>query len=557
MQTNASTSGTARTTPGAFLDAAVLSDGDAWQPRLETLAWIFVGLGVMLRLGRYLLKFPLWGDELFLAQNFLQRDYGDMFEPLTMAQIAPLPYLWIELTSIKLFGFSEWSLRLWSVLTGVSSVLLFHHLARRLLSPIAMVLAVGVFAVSYHPIRHAAECKPYASDLCASLVLIVLAVRAWQQPENRRWLWALVVVGPLMVALSYPTVFVAGGVCLALAWSAFERRDWRAFTPLAIYNLAFVATFGLLLQLVSSGQYKSCSDFMIDYWKGGFPPANPFHLAKWLFIQHSSEMMAYPMGDDHGGSIVSFFFFAIGVGAVIRRRQFTLSTMVLAPLGLALLAAALRRYPYGGARLAQWYASLACLMVGYGAACGISWLTRPEARRRFYAAGVILLLVVGGGSMAKDLVSPYKRVVDFEHRGFVRWFWSWNESEADVVCVRNDLGKDFFHGFVGEDYSCYQRIYSASHRNGPRPINVGNPSRQRPLRCVLYWDQGVTRDEATFNAWLAEMTARYDLMGENTYRVKLNGPREPARVGCYQVYEFRPKPQLSAAATVTSTTDRR
>jgi len=523
------------------LDTAIFAPDDIWQSRLVTLGWMFVVLGISLRVGRYLLNFPLWGDELFLAQNFLHRDYGDMFRPLSMAQIAPLPYLWIEITSIKLFGFSEWSLRLWSLIAAVSSVLLFHHLARRLLSPAATVLAVGVFAVSYHPIRHAAECKPYASDLMASLVLIVLAVRWWQSPKNRRWLWALVAIGPLMVALSYPAVFVAGGVSLTLAWCVWTRKDYRALAPLAIYNLAFVGVFGLLLWLVSSGQYSDTRDFMLSYWAGGFPPANPLLLVKWLVMQHAGEMMAYPIGDDHGGSAFSLLCFLVGVGALVRRRQWTLMMLVLAPLALAFVASALRRYPYGGTRLSQWYAPLACLMIGYGAAIAISWLKKSVDRRRTFVLATSLLLIVGGATLAKDMAKPYKRVVDFEHRGFVRWFWSTHNAAAKVVCVRTDLGKDFFHGLVGEDYICYQRIYSAPHRSGTRELDLNDTADGRPLRCVLYWDQGVNRNEEEFNAWMDEMTTRYDLAGDQTYRVKLNGPREPDRVGCYQVYEFRPK----------------
>jgi hypothetical protein len=37
------------------------------------------------------------------------------------------------------------------------------------------LLAVGNFAVSVHPIRHASEAKPYASDLLAAVLLLLLA----------------------------------------------------------------------------------------------------------------------------------------------------------------------------------------------------------------------------------------------------------------------------------------------------------------------------------------------------------------------------------------------
>ena len=52
--------------------------------------------GVLLRVGRYLLNFPFWGDESMLIQNYLDRDYADLLQPLTLQQVAPLGYLVIE-----------------------------------------------------------------------------------------------------------------------------------------------------------------------------------------------------------------------------------------------------------------------------------------------------------------------------------------------------------------------------------------------------------------------------------------------------------------------------
>jgi len=55
--------------------------------RLETLTWAFVALGVVLRLFRYGRNFPLWGDESFVAVNFITRGYGDLLKPLAYGQI--------------------------------------------------------------------------------------------------------------------------------------------------------------------------------------------------------------------------------------------------------------------------------------------------------------------------------------------------------------------------------------------------------------------------------------------------------------------------------------
>src|SRR5262245_60322507 len=87
----------------------------------------FVVLGVLLRVVRYLLNYPLWCDESMLAANFLDRGYVDLFRPLDFRQVAPLLFLLIELSAVKLLGFSELTLRLFPFLCGAASVPLFRH----------------------------------------------------------------------------------------------------------------------------------------------------------------------------------------------------------------------------------------------------------------------------------------------------------------------------------------------------------------------------------------------------------------------------------------------
>ena len=80
--------------------------------RIDRAVLAFVALGVMLRVGHFLSNYPLWGDEAFLAISFLRRGYLDLLLPLEYGQICPILFLWAELTAVKLFGFSEMSLRL-------------------------------------------------------------------------------------------------------------------------------------------------------------------------------------------------------------------------------------------------------------------------------------------------------------------------------------------------------------------------------------------------------------------------------------------------------------
>ena len=115
-------------------------------------------------------------------------------------------------------------MRLFPVVSSVAGLFLFRDVAVRVLGKVPMVLAVGIMAVSYYPVRHAAECKPYGSDLFASLVLVWLAVRWYQNQANRRWLWARLAV-PVCIAISNPTIFVAGGVTIRAGAAVWQSHD--------------------------------------------------------------------------------------------------------------------------------------------------------------------------------------------------------------------------------------------------------------------------------------------------------------------------------------------
>src|ERR1700685_2927195 len=138
------------------------------------LGW-FVLLGLLARIIRYAVCFPLWDDESFLCANFISRGFLDLLKPLDYHQVAPLVFLWIEAAATRIFGYSELALRLFPFVCGLISVVLFRRFASRLLSGFDLLLAVAIFAVSYPGIRYSAEAKPYGSDLLVSLVILWLS----------------------------------------------------------------------------------------------------------------------------------------------------------------------------------------------------------------------------------------------------------------------------------------------------------------------------------------------------------------------------------------------
>ena len=114
------------------------------------------------------------------------------------------------------------------------------------------------------------------------------------------------------------------------------------------------------------------------------------------------------------------------------------------------------------------------------AAAGASWLCARTGRvldsRKVIMGCGCLLAAFGAYRLGNDLGRPYRAPWDRTAREFARWFWEEMPAEAEVVCVRSDLGIPFRSGawaYDGADqYLCYQRIYSRRHREGARPSGV-------------------------------------------------------------------------------------
>jgi len=525
-----------------------------WQMRL---IWGFLILGTVARAVRFALRFPLWEDECFLAANFIDRDHFDLLGPLNYHQVAPLGFLWAELTLVKLLGFNEWSLRLYPFLASVASLFLFRRLAGQLLKGTALVLAVALFSVTYSGVRYAAEAKPYGTDQFVALVLLSLAVEWWRRTDQRRWLWALTACVPLALSLSYPAVFVAGGISLVVALVIWSQPTFPGgfriglATPCYVaFNLVLLASFGGLVWLAARNQADAELGWMQNYWKDNLPSLTaPMRFVWWLLVTHTGDLLAIPVGGERGASTLTFVLCVVGLAAMVRARRTTLLALCLAPAALNLVAALLGRYPYGGhVKFSQFLAPAICLLLGAGGAVLLG-LRRGRAAsvRRALAGGLTFCVLISAGTMARDFASPYKSRTDQRYRDFARWFWFNMEFAGEAVCLKSDLGEEFAPGTFHDlgwsaMYLCNQRIYSPRHARG-EPPRFDRVSDQWPLRCVEFRAEVYRYDQAAFERWLAAMQTDWDLVARDTFPFPCYDQRgrNVLCVDAVEVYKFVPK----------------
>jgi len=567
------------------------------------LALLIVGL--VLRLTRYLLRFPLWEDEAMLSVNFIDQTYAGLLQPLHYCQVAPVLFLWGQLTFTKLLGFNEYSLRLVPFLCGLGSLFLYRHVAGKLLQGTPLVLAVGLFAVAYPMTRYAAEAKPYGCDLLIALAILALTIRWLERPEQTRWLWYLAaLIGPA-VGYSFPAVFIGGGTSLVIAWSLWSARSHRALSggsdlqraepneyrrwlAWMVFNAVLLAGVVAILTVSRHAVDAATQQNMEEGWTDAFPPiAQPWRLPLWLLEIHAGGMLGYPLGGPHFGSSFSLLCFIIGVCLFVRRRHWLPLALLLAPLGLNFLAAAVHRFPYGGhARMTLFLAPAFCTLIAVGLMAALQWM---ETRRMVFGAGnwgarwgitgrvpvkrgtrsmpqslriaLVLLVLMAAGSWLRDMMQPYKSGTTLRAREFAQWFWFELPQMSEVASCETDMGMGPVSSRVNCGWSslyfCNQRIYSPRHARGEKP-DLAHVSAERPLRCVLYRSpqeerQSPPADPLARPRWLEKMQADYALAGYDTYPFAAYDKSDRRRIGddYLEVFTFVPRPDGVAARDTT------
>src|SRR5712692_1214244 len=121
--------------------------------------WIIICCGALLRLAQYLFNRSLWFDEALLAHNIINRSVSGLLKPLDYAVGAPLGFLMLEKLAVQMFGSSEYALRLVPLLAGILSLYLFYRVAKLCVTPKAVPIALGLFALSGYLIYYASETK--------------------------------------------------------------------------------------------------------------------------------------------------------------------------------------------------------------------------------------------------------------------------------------------------------------------------------------------------------------------------------------------------------------
>lgn len=311
---------------------------------------LFLLFGALLRARQYFFNRSIWLDEAFIATN-LERGWSNLLSlPLdySHSHIAPPGLLVISKLSTSIFGQIDWAIRIFPFFASLAALWLFYKLASRVLSPVAVPIAMLLFAISDSLIFQAVNFKQYSSDVAFTLLLSYWVMLFVQKTELVRKDWIrLGILGAVVVWFSHPAIFVLVTIGLYLTLHFFRQKQFKTLLPLFAVGAVWVISFLAMYRFISGGGIATSSigNWLIQFWtiNQGFMPA-PWTLAayEWL-LQHYVGMFSSPAG--LGIPEVAGILFLLGGVSLYATKRAALFIIVF-PLLLTLLASALYKYPF-------------------------------------------------------------------------------------------------------------------------------------------------------------------------------------------------------------------
>jgi hypothetical protein len=422
--------------------------------RYTSRAWLVPGIvlfGLFLRTFHYLRCPPVWHDEAALLINVLHLDFDQMFGKLIWHEAAPPLFLCIERAALLIFGDDIQVLRCFPFLASCLSLLLLVPVARAVLPTAGVPWALLLFACGDKLAWHACEAKPYAVDVLVAVLLLYLFCAANLSLRVRLTLYLL--LAPILIFLSFPACFLYGGVLLALLPAVRREGRWLCYGGVAL-------AVGVSFLFLALGPARAQKDgAMLSCWLDFFPDwSRPWSVPGWILIS-TGEVYRYclpPLGQVLGLSAL------VGMIGLWRQGRRELVVAIVVPGVLALGAAGIGSYPYGGARVMVYVAPALALLVAAGVAPILCWLR--ERGRPLVAVAVLLLLLPFGESLGR-LMRPWKR------------------AQTDAACAWVLERRDANDLVLGNDWTCSYYLRRLGERFQPA---AEVPNAEPPRTWVVY-----------------------------------------------------------------------
>jgi hypothetical protein len=368
-----------------------------------------VTLGIVLRLREYLYDRSLWLDESLLTLNLLDKSFTSLFGGLSFNQAAPPGFLLVERVDVDLFGSSEYALRLFPLICGIASVVLFARFANQILPRASALLALALFSVAEGPVYYSSEVKQYSTDVAITLLIMVMGLEVLTRKPSSRRLVVFALVGALAVWFSHTAVFAVGAVAVVMLATVAARTRLR-FWPQALVVGTWSASLIVALAYERSTVSHTLSSLTGGASTGLLGPGGVTFPTGATFVRNVAGALLDLLGVSSSGweQVARFALSALGIVggiAIARRSVSTLALLAVPAIGLA-VASELRVYPVLP-RTILFLLPYFVILVAAGTVAAAGWI--PVRRTAVALAAAAVVLAVPVTTAARHAVAPVQR----------------------------------------------------------------------------------------------------------------------------------------------------
>ena len=217
-------------------------------------SWTLISIGIFLRLAHYFSNRSLWFDEALISLNIINRNIWGLLGHLDYNQGAPAGFLIVEKLLTTLFGKSDYVLRLFPLICGISSLFIFYRLAKIYLNRIGALTALALFAISEPLIYYSSEVKVYSGDVTATTLLLLIAFSIEQKNKISFLQIALFsFFGVLLFGFSIPSAFVFGSMAIGFLLKSILDKNWKLVKDILLCSSFWLLGAFLIYKVYLSG----------------------------------------------------------------------------------------------------------------------------------------------------------------------------------------------------------------------------------------------------------------------------------------------------------------
>lgn len=438
-------------------------------------SYIVIALGIYLRINQYLLNRSLWLDECFFAFSIFDNDGLNNLHLQKYNQFSPLIFIFIEKFITTIFGHSEYALRLFPLICGILSIILFYKLLKKFYNGFALIIPLFLFSFSSQLIYFSSETKQYSSDVLTTIILILIGLKFQDKNTSQKTKKLITALSVFCIFFSITSVFTLTATTIYFFIEYFISNKKPNIKEIIIFTFSWVSSFTAY----------------IIYWNDTIFPQNTSLHRFWQYGYISEKFSALQILKDAFNYIelqdfnFDLWIIIIGIVSLLIRKK-SLGMYLILPIVFLTISSFLKFYP-ASQRLILFSIPIVFLILGE---C-IDFITSSKIIA-MKIWGIILVLIFSLLQI-DTYISSLRQNMTKENIKYCLGYINKNKHPEDIIFLQHfsqyafkyyakDYGfnddypliSNWSHPKISKDFYNYKRWYTKSNYN---KIFISKPSK--------------------------------------------------------------------------------